>query len=64
MSQLQHKSTEQEEGQVANGELAQILGFLPLDSVGQLFSTLACCILEFSTDARVDDVEIKQKRQY
>ena len=40
---------------VGSGERAPILVFFPLDCVGEVFSCMACCILQIGDGARVDD---------
>ena len=45
---------------VGSGERVPILLFVPLDCVGEVFSSLACCVLEVGAYARVDDDEIKE----
>ena len=40
---------------VGSGKRAPILVFLPLDCVGEVFSSMACCIPQIGAGARVDD---------
>ena len=46
---------------LGSGERAPILVFLPLDSVGEVFSYVACCVPEIGADARVDDGDVEEK---
>ena len=41
--------------------VCMILVFLPLDSVGEVFSYVACCVPEIGADARVDDGDVEEK---
>ena len=52
---------ERKEG-VVSGERAPIYFFLPLDCVGEVFSYMACCILQIEAGARVDDGNVEWKR--
>ena len=54
------RHSERKEG-VGSGERAPILVFLPLDSVGEVFSYVACCVPEIGADARVDDGDVEEK---
>ena len=50
--------SERKEG-VGSGERAPILVFLPLDSVGEAFSYMACFIPQIGAGARVDDCNVE-----
>ena len=43
---------------VSREERAMILVFLPLNCVGEVFSSLSCRALQVAADERVDDCEI------
>ena len=45
---------------VGSGERAPILVFLPLNSIGEVFSYVACCS-QIGADARVDDGDVEEK---
>ena len=51
------RHSERKEG-ACSGERAPILGFLPLNCVGEVFPSLPCRTLEAAADTRVDDCEI------
>ena len=52
------RHSERKEG-VGSGERAPILGFLPHDCVGEVFSYMACCIPQIGAGARVDDCNVE-----
>ena len=39
-----------------------MLVFLPLDCIGEVFTCMACCILEIEAGARVNDGNVEKKR--
>lgn len=50
---------ERKEG-IGSGEQPQILVVFPLDLIGEVFSSMACCVVETGADAMVDNSDIKQ----
>ena len=56
------RHSENKERRVGNGERAPPLAFRPLDCVGEVFSYMACYILQIGAGARINDGSVKQKR--
>ena len=52
------RHSERKEG-VGSGERALILDFQSLDCVGEVFSCMACCILQIGAGARVTDGHVE-----
>ena len=52
------RNSQRKEG-VGSGEQDPVLVFLPLDCVGRMFSSMACCIPQIGAGTRVDDGNVE-----